>query len=526
MAQSPWISTSASLGLSSDFYQQNGLTESRLPSQVHRATLRATITLFEQIELPFEAFITSNDAGYRQPFNQFGVNPRFGNWLQLHAGYFSTRISDLTFGDARILGGGFDLTPGKLRLSAIYGYTREARNPDATNGFFGDYRRKVIGGKIGIGDETGTTVTLNVMYATDDSTSIRRDTLTPTPNENLVGSIAAGFNLLDNVIRFTAEGAVSAYTSNTQAPLIDSASRSKFQESVFNANISSAFDAAVKGGLTLTPSQYWNIRFDAQWIGPGFMSLGFVQMMNDVLDMTVSPSLRLFNNKFFLRGSIGRRTNNVRNTRLAATDRTIGSLTSSMQFTENIGLDVMYSNFGMRSTHRSDTIRVENISQMYSFTPRATFELLGGSNSASLTASFQNSDDKNQFSQSAVNNTTQSFVAVHTISFPSSLSLSTTAFSNSVQNSVVNTSILTFNETVGYSFFERLLGLSATLGVNFIRSQGNDAQFMARLSANFNMNEYGSFTLQLMNNNYDFSAISRQPSYSEYQGSIQYSIAY
>jgi hypothetical protein len=80
------------------------------------------LTVFDQIVLPFELFLNSGRLGYQQPFNQFGVTPRFGSVVQLFAGWYSTRISDLTVGDSRILGGGVELSPGPLRLALHYGY--------------------------------------------------------------------------------------------------------------------------------------------------------------------------------------------------------------------------------------------------------------------------------------------------------------------------------------------------------------------------------------------------------------------
>ncbi|MBX7154894.1 MAG: hypothetical protein K1X91_08000 [Bacteriodetes bacterium] len=525
-AQTKWIDASASLGLSSDMYSQSGGQPTTMPSSVQRATLRASVVLLEQIELPFEAYITNTQAGYNQPFNQFGINPRFGSWLTLHAGYFSMRMSDFTFGDARLLGGGAELTPKNFRFGVFYGYSREARNPDIPNFFVGEYKRRVMGMKMGYGDESGGSLSLNILHAQDDSTSIKRDSLTPTPQENLVTSLSFTIPMFENVIRLTGEVAAGAFTNNTQAQLIDSANRIEIQESLYNANISTQVDGAAKVGLMITPSNTWNVRFDAQWIGPGYVTLGYVQLQNDALDLTVTPSLRLFESKVFIRASIGRRTNNLRNTRLASTDRTIGSLNTSIQFTDQIGLDAMYSNFGMRSSHRNDTIRVENISQMYSFTPRANFQAFGGTNALSLTATFQQSEDKNQFTANATNNTTSSFALVHSLSFTSTLSFATSALYNKVLNSSFSTGITTLNETIGYSLFERLLSLSGTAGVNFISSANNSTQFMGRFSATFDLKAWGSFTAQIMNNNYNFDTVSKQPSYSELQGSLQYAVSF
>lgn len=528
-SSSSWVRTSASIGMSSDYYSQTGSSApSTFPSSVHRATLRANVTLFDQIDLPFEMYITSNELAYRQPFNQFGISPKFGNWLQLHAGYFSMRMSDFTFGDARLLGGGAEFTPGNFRLGVFYGYSRLARDVSPENGFIGEYQRRIIGGKIGYGDQSGSFFMLNVIHAQDDSISIRRDSTTPDPQENFVTSLSFGLNLFENIIRFTGEGAIGFFTANTKAPLIDSAEQIELVDRIFRYNISTNVDAAGKLGLLLTPSKYWNIRFDASWIGPGFVTLGFVQMPNDIFDLTVTPSVRLFSSRLFLRGSYGQRTNNLRNTRFAPTTRTIGMVNVSANFTDNIGLDVMYSNFGMRSTHINQIIRVENISQMVTITPRATFTLFDAQNSASLTISRQNSEDLNQFSLQSVNNSVNSYSAVHVIAFPSTLSFSTTIFRNQIENQISNSDITTVSETVGYSFFENMLNLNGTIGLNFINAQGAQKQILARLGATLNLNSYGSFTLMLLNNNYDYSAVTlnRQPNYSEYQGSLQYNLSF
>lgn len=522
---SSWLSASASLGLSSDYYTQSGLEQARYPSVVHRATLRASATLFGQIELPFEAYVSSNDAGYRQPFNQFGINPRIGSWLRLHAGYFSLRMSEFSFGDTRLLGGGVELTPGSFHLAAFYGYARQARNPDSAQGFHGEYKRRVMGMNIGSGSDAGMNFRLNLLHVQDDSSSIQADTLTPAPQENLVTSLSFALPLFENMLRLSGELALGAFTANTRAPLLDSNSRNELQEQLYTANISTNLDGAARAGITFTPSSLWNLRAEAQWVGPGFVTLGYAQIPNDILDLTLSPSLRLFESRLYLRGSIGKRTNNLRATRTAATDRTIASLSLSAQLWENVGLDAQYSNYGIRSAHRNDTIRVENIARFFSCTPHANFEGFGGMNVLSLSLSYQQSEDKNQFSANATNNTTSSAAFVYSLSFPSTLGFTSSALYNSIRNSFQNLSIVTLNQSVSHSFFERLLSCSASAGVNMLAAQEKSLQFTGRLSLSLNLNAWGSFSLQAMTNNYSVDSFSKQAAYSELQGGIQYTLS-
>jgi hypothetical protein len=174
--------------------------------------------IFDQIRLPFELYLTSEDRGIRQPFNQFGLNPQFGGWLTLHGGYFSERISDLTFGDPRILGGGFELTPGNLRVSFLYGKIQQSVDPDTLNGFRGSYDRWAWAAKVGYGAESDFHIHVNLMRAWDDSSSLEKALPDITPMENLAASVQLGVPLIGRAVFLSGEVAVSALTNNSRSP--------------------------------------------------------------------------------------------------------------------------------------------------------------------------------------------------------------------------------------------------------------------------------------------------------------------
>ncbi|HPR62287.1 MAG TPA: hypothetical protein PLF35_15130, partial [Prolixibacteraceae bacterium] len=123
------VTFGGSASLSSSFYASDGITP-RQPGNMQVAVIRANISLYDLVDLPFELYYSSGQFGYQQPFNQFGVSPRISDWLTLHAGYFSTQFSNLSYGDLRMLGGGFELTPGNFRLKAVYGRTRQPVEAD------------------------------------------------------------------------------------------------------------------------------------------------------------------------------------------------------------------------------------------------------------------------------------------------------------------------------------------------------------------------------------------------------------
>jgi hypothetical protein len=181
---SNYIRVGGSINLSDNFYSSSGI-DRRQPANVARGIFRTTVTIYDQIQLPFELYISSQERKFQQPFNQFGVSPRISDWLTLHAGYFSTRISDYTFGDLRLLGGGVELTPGNFRLKVLYGRSRTATESNEFQSFPGMYKQNVYAASIGYGNESVAFFNLNLFHAKDDSNSIRRDSTTIAPAETI-----------------------------------------------------------------------------------------------------------------------------------------------------------------------------------------------------------------------------------------------------------------------------------------------------------------------------------------------------
>lgn len=525
LGQDSWLRLRGSVGLSSDYYSN---ANSALPATepIHRASVNMTLNLWEQIELPFSAYITNRGgASYSQPFSQVGISPKFGNWLQLHAGYFSKQYSEFSLGDVRLLGGGVDLTTGNFKISALYGYSLLARQPDSTQNFGGTYSRRIAAAQIGYNAGKNSFL-LSMLHARDEAESITSLASSPAPYENFVSSVSYTGNIVENVLDLSAEAGISLFTANIKAMLMDSSDHVDILESLVSYNSSSSIDASYRLGAGLSITDNFKLRADMRWIGPGFISLGYVQLLNDVMEITLSPSLTLLESSVMLSGSIGTRSNNLRDTKEGTTSQLIASAAVNIRFTQHIGLDASYSNFGMRSTVRNDTLRISNITQFISLTPHINFEALGGMNTASLSLLHQSGDDRNQFTRDVLSNTNTTLSAVHSISFPISLSLTTTAMKNSSRSGVNGeTSVTNINESIGYSLFDNSLTLHASLGLNFISGIAQSSQLFARLMASYYAGAWGNFSLSLVNNSYDYSATGAL-SYSELQGSLQYGISF
>jgi hypothetical protein len=514
------VDVKSSATLTSNFYSSSGI-DPRQPTNMQYGIIKTSVMLWNMVELPFELYFTTGQTQFQQPFNQFGVSPKISNWLTLHAGYFSTRFSDLTFGDMRLLGGGFELTPGNFRLKAIYGRSQKAVEPDKVSFAPGVYRQNAYAVSIGYGNLSKSYFNINLFHAKDDSTSVKRDSININPSENIVTSVDFGI-CIGKYITLKGEGSVSAFSSNLRSEKLDNI-KENIPELLFTPNASSRIDGAGLLSIDITPSAYWSVSLGTRWIGPGFNTLGYALMPNDLFEYTISPRFRLFKNKLILRSRIGLRYNNLRNNRMATTSRFTGMVNVTYQITSAIGIDGNYSKNQIESGHKIDTLRISNVFDSYTLTPRLSFQAFRGNNNVMLTFSYQNSSDKNAYTQNLNNVKTRGVNVIHILAFSSSLSLSTTLLYNKTSMDLYTSTITHASETVGKRFFKDRLNTSLSIGVNWVEVTDKNTQLVFRLNATYNLKKYGSLSFFITNNSYrGYGVISQK--YNEIYGNIQYNI--
>jgi len=496
----------------------------RLPPIVGRAILRGNAQFFSTVTVPFELYYSNRNFGTNQPFNQFGISPQITPWLTVHGGYFSNKVSEFTFGDLRILGGGIDIHPSDFRFFAGYGIIREARNQELRDSlvlFSGEYKRLMFAARAGYDESNGNYVYLNILKAWDDSLSLNTRNSFLNPADNLVTSLSAGLSIVQGLY-VSCEFAASATNSNSSAKKIENAGN--IPDIIFIPTTSSFIDGAGKLSVLYNAFSDWSVRTETQWIGPGFTTQGFMQLPNDILDIILSPSLRLLQGKMSLRGSMGVRYNNLRSNRLSATQRIIGTGGISWQIEDNVGFDASYSNYGIRSRHDNDTIRLQNIVQNISFSPYYQFEGWEGFHTLSGTFTLQNVDDNNIITQKLTNSTASTLGLNHVLSYVNTLNFTTSVFNTLVNNAALTISVLSVSETVGYSFFDNVLDCSATMGISSVKTLESEFQLLARLSALYKTDEWGSFSLFANLNSYDYSSVSYNPSFRELQCNLQWTV--
>src|SRR5690606_30555610 len=100
------------------YYGTSGIASRRQPFSWY--ITGAPVVSIYGISFPFSMTVSEQERRYAQPFNRYGVSPRY-KWLTLHAGYRNVRFSDFTLAGVNMLGGGVEINPGIFRFGAMAG---------------------------------------------------------------------------------------------------------------------------------------------------------------------------------------------------------------------------------------------------------------------------------------------------------------------------------------------------------------------------------------------------------------------
>jgi hypothetical protein len=144
-----------------------------------------------QIDIPFSMVLTARNTtssfpsfsdlreslrekinNKRNGFARVGFSPYY-KWAKLHLGHRSMNFSKYTLSNLNFFGAGTELTPGKVRFSAMYGRLAQAEPIDLSlvTPNLPVYRRVGWGTKIGYGDDKAS-ADIILFTAKDDETSV------------------------------------------------------------------------------------------------------------------------------------------------------------------------------------------------------------------------------------------------------------------------------------------------------------------------------------------------------------------
>jgi len=367
------LKVNGSMALFSDFYTVRGIAPRSVPFN-WRLTGSPTVHAFG-MTFPFYFNIGTQNRSFAQPFNQFGVSPRY-KWVTAHAGWRSLSYSQYTLSGLMFLGGGVDLNPGKFRFSAMYGrFTRVVRedvaqqfiNPNPT------FLRKGFSAKVGFGSAQNY-VDFIFFKAKDDSASYIDAPDRLKPSENAIFGIHSRF-LIAKHVQVTIDGAASGYTRNSQLEQLEGDEYRRLQP-VLHTNASTQLLFAGNTSIGYV-SKHFNLRGRYRRVDQDYKSMGAYLFETDAEAFTIEPSFVLFKNKVRIGGSLGRQRDNLLGTKFMTTNRNIGSVNLSFNPGRVYGLDVQYGNYGIAQragvVPLNDTVRLALANENFNVVNRLSF---------------------------------------------------------------------------------------------------------------------------------------------------------
>jgi hypothetical protein len=341
------VKVNGSLNMNTIGYWAHGIEQRRDPFNWF-FTGNLNVNLFGY-DTPFSFSYSNANRSFSQPFNQFSFSPQY-KWVKTYIGYSAMTFSNYTLAGHVFLGGGVELTPGKWRVSAMGGRLRKAVQynlSDTLQFQEAAYRRMGYGAKVGY-EDNGDMISASIFTARDELQSL--PFVLPesqiSPQQNVAISFSGRKQIFKRVFA-EAEYAVSALNNDIRANREDSltaAPSKNLVKGLLPENATSRYYDALNAGIGYQGNWY-TIQAKYERVAPEYQTLGAYFFNNDMENMTLAPSVRLFKNTLNLSTNAGLQRNNLDATRAATNKRMVGSFSSTYVPNEHWNLMLSYSNF-------------------------------------------------------------------------------------------------------------------------------------------------------------------------------------
>jgi hypothetical protein len=525
------IKVSGTIGTTQTFYGVHGIPNRRPP---YLAFINGGVTFnIYQWIVPFSVtWSNQNRMAFSQPFTQYGCSPHW-KWVTAHIGYRNMTFSQYSLAGHTFLGGGVDLTPGIFRISAVYGRLSKAVKEDTLNaaGEMPSYKRMGMGFKIGVGKGSDF-IDLIWFSAKDDVRSIEAPMKSDIrPAENMVFSINMQKELAKRIV-IAAEYARSAYTRDLRTP-VESNVQTNIFSPFFPVRNSTQFYGAFKSSLTYS-ANFYSLGLNYERIDPEYKTLGSYFFNNDLENITVAPSVRLFKQKMNVSANVGVQRNNLNKQELSTVKRLLGSGAISYVPNQKWNFAAQYSNFktynkisqNFNQFQTLDTLNFYQVSESASFNTGYNSTSKEKKHGVNLNFSFQKATQTQ--GEQITSNTSRFYntnLAYRYTLVPLQLSISAGVNANQNQMADVNSYAIGPNASVSKLFLDKKLRSSLTTTYNFLLTEkvttGRAINFVAGLAYKFQKKSNLTLNMIILNK---YSKVS--PTYTEFTGNLGYSYTF
>ncbi len=379
-----------------------------------------------------------------------------------------------------------EFNPGVFYLSFTTGNSRKSiYTRDLQNAM---YSRKILAGKIGIGNKRRSHLYFTFMRTWDDEASLTVDTSLVTPKENYLAGAEANLVLFKKRFEIQSEFVVSMLTRDVRSANIDQEEVEHVPEWLFdfvNPKISSSVDYAyrVKSMLNLSKTK---ISAEVKMVGPGYYSLAAPYLRNDELLYEFRYDQALYQRKVYMSSYYRRSEDNLIPWKRSTTITSAFGFNLSVRFPKYPYLQVNYSPFYQDNEHPVDSLKTETKTSLISLVTGYNFRI----GSANSTTNFFISEQQSEMIFTSGARALRTFSVNQNIQFRFPLSL---ALSISLMQSDYAENITTLDMNSSYRFFKVW---SNMLGVRFTSREQQDRKTGFYIVSKFPVWKFGDLHLR------------------------------
>ena len=515
--------------VTNSFVYFNPGTPGSTPDFTWAISANATLSIYG-FQLPFSFSYSATKVSYTQPFNQFGLSPKY-KWITVHLGYRNITYSSYTLAGVTCLGAGIELTPGIFRMGFLWGRFAKSTSSDASSSIFTIpvLSRKGFAAKLGLGTSKNF-VDLILLDFKDDSSTLKKsvnDSLTA-PAANIVTGIKMHFTFA-KLLTLDVEGALSMYTNDIRLAGFGQSSSAPWIHKlakIIPLNLSTEYYTALKAALLFKKPLY-SFGLVYNRIDPNFKSMGIYYIDNDLENLTFNTTFSLFKRKFSFSGGAGLQHDNLRGNKVATSTRTIWNASVSINPVTWFGIDASYSNF---STNQKagrlplvDSTKTYNVNRTLSVNPR--FLIIRSKHLHIIILSYNQNDyvDMNPATSGATTRATTAFLNYTLTFIPAQLSLTAGLSYINCTNSYSTTTMEGGNAGISKSFFSNKLFCSLNESFQHAEVAGQ-LGWLLNTSALFRYAPFRhhSFNLQINLVNTTFADKAATNMYNQQKGELSY----
>jgi hypothetical protein len=325
--------------------------------------------------MPFTFAYANRKSNFTYPFFRVGAAPSY-KWVKLFLGNNTINFNRYAFSGLNCFGVGIEINPKSFYLAYFTGQMSKAHFVDSTATEFNRItpRYAVKGFAIKAGLKSKTQRLLFTYFSgTDDEKSLTyfnpKYGLKPRYNKALGGEMHLKFG---KYITLKSNAGLSIFTRNKNAANIDTLLRASGDAEIpswaksieKNPNTSTQLLYAYDHSLQFN-SNTFGLGLSYKWLQPDFKTLGFRFEANNIKQITIEPSFRLWKNKVSTNFSIGLQSNANTDKLALSTNNKIYSAMLNIVPNEKFYLNASVSNFGVNvrsnPNYIEDSISVRNI---------------------------------------------------------------------------------------------------------------------------------------------------------------------